>query len=177
MSEKTRIAKSSRAPRKRVTIARTYHAPIADIWQLWTTKKGIESWWGPEGFDVKVRKLDLRPGGELRFAMTATARAQAEFMRNAGMPLTTRHRVTFADVVARERLEYTTLADFIPDVEPYEISTTIDLKETARGVRVRVSLDAMHDKLWTERAIMGHQSELDNLASVLAGRQVKHAGW
>ena len=44
-------------------IERTYPAPIQDVWELWTTKDGIESWWGPEGFAVTVHKLELRPAG------------------------------------------------------------------------------------------------------------------
>ena len=59
--------------RRRITLERTYKASLQDVWDLWTTKEGIESWWGPDGFSVKVRKLDLRPGGELHYALTATA--------------------------------------------------------------------------------------------------------
>jgi uncharacterized protein YndB with AHSA1/START domain len=35
-------------------------AAVEDLWDLWTTKKGFESWWGPKGFRVEVRKLELR---------------------------------------------------------------------------------------------------------------------
>src|SRR5256885_15775731 len=31
------------------SIQRTYAASIDEAWALWTTKSGIESWWGPEG--------------------------------------------------------------------------------------------------------------------------------
>src|SRR3979409_1526775 len=84
-------------PRGRFTIERTYKACIDDVWNLWTTKQGIESWWGPDGFSTKVMKLALRAGGEMRYAMTATARAQMEFMKNAGMPLTNEGRITYPE--------------------------------------------------------------------------------
>jgi len=29
---------------------------IDEAWALWTTKAGIESWWGPDGFDVACSK-------------------------------------------------------------------------------------------------------------------------
>ena len=54
--------------RRMITIERTFNAAIEDVWALWTTADGIESWWGPEGFRVKVRKLELRPGGALHYA-------------------------------------------------------------------------------------------------------------
>src|ERR1700693_798210 len=100
--------------RRRITIERTYKASLKDVWDLWTTKEGIESWWGPEGFTTKVLKLDLRPGGALRYTMTATGPDQVEFMKNEGRPLTTECRITYTEVVAQKRLAYPHLADFIP---------------------------------------------------------------
>jgi uncharacterized protein YndB with AHSA1/START domain len=52
-----------------MTIERTYRADIRDVWNLWVTKQGFESWWGPGGFSAEVIDLDLRPGGELRYSM------------------------------------------------------------------------------------------------------------
>jgi uncharacterized protein YndB with AHSA1/START domain len=157
------------AGQARITIERTYDASAEDVWALWTTKEGIESWWAPDGFTVEVRKLDLRPGGELLYAMTATATPQIEFMKNAGMHLTTESRKTFTEVIAGERLAYTSLADFIPGVAPYESATAVDLLPGAGTVRVVMTVDPMHDDDWTQRLIAGRNNELDNLATVLAG--------
>ena len=85
--------------RKRITLERFYRASIQDVWDLWTTKAGIESWWGPGGFAVTARTLDLRPGGELLYAMTAIDPPQVEFMKKAGMPVTQECRITFAEIV------------------------------------------------------------------------------
>src|SRR5262252_9620085 len=97
-------------PRKRITLERMYRAELQDVWDLWTTKDGIESWWGPGGFAVKVHKLDLRPGGELLYAMTAIDPPQVNFMKKAGMPLTTEARITFTEIVPLRRLAYVHLA-------------------------------------------------------------------
>ena len=53
------------ASRPRLSIERTFRAPIEAVWALWTTKAGLESWWGPEGCRVKVRSLEARAGGVL----------------------------------------------------------------------------------------------------------------
>ena len=53
--------------KKRIRLERMLDGDIADVWDLWTTKEGIESWWGPDGFAVTVQELDLRPGGTLRY--------------------------------------------------------------------------------------------------------------
>ena len=46
--------------RRKISIERSLSAPIEEVWELWTTAEGIESWWGPEGFSVAV-KLSNRP--------------------------------------------------------------------------------------------------------------------
>lgn len=153
--------------RRQVTLERALEGSIEEVWDLWTTKEGIESWWGPDGFAVKVQKLDLRPGGELVYATTAIASDQIEFMKNAGMPLTIETRVTYTEVVPPRRLAYTTRADFIPGVEPYDAATVVELHPSTDGVRLVLTQEAMHDEHWTQMAVMGWQSELDKLARVL----------
>lgn len=154
--------------RARFSIQRSYAASIDEAWALWTTKPGIESWWGPEGFEVEVKSLDLRPGGELTYVMTAVAPEQVAFMKQAGMPLSTECRVTYTEVGPPRRLAFKTLADFVPGVTPYEVATVVELKATDDGVKLVITFDAMHDDVWTERARAGHESQLRKLDALLA---------
>ena len=156
--------------RAQFSIERTYTASIDEAWTLWTTKAGIESWWGPEGVNVAVTSLDLRPGGELVYLMTATAPEQVAFMKRAGMPISTECRVTYTEVSAPGRLAYKTLTDFVPDVTPYEVDTVVELQATADRVKLTVTFDAMHDDLWTERARAGHESQMRKLDGLLAAQ-------
>lgn len=158
------------AARAQFSIQRTYAASIDEAWALWTTKPGIESWWGPEGFDVTVTSLDLRPGGDLVYRMTAVAPEQVAFMKRAGMPLSTECRVTYTQVSQPSRLAYKTLADFVPGVEPYEVTTVVELKGMANGVKLTITFDAMHDDVWTERARAGHESQMRKLDALLAAQ-------
>jgi uncharacterized protein YndB with AHSA1/START domain len=157
--------------RARFSIERSYAASIDEAWALWTTESGIESWWGPEGFDVTVTSLDLRPNGELVYVMTAAAPEQVGFMKQAGMPLSTECRVTYTEVVPPRRLAYKTLADFIPGVEPYEVATVVELKAADGGVKLAITFDAMHDDVWTERTRAGHESQLRKLDALLASQR------
>ena len=156
--------------RAQFSIQRTYAASIDEAWALWTTKAGIESWWGPEGFDVTVTSLDLRPGGELVYLMTAVASEQVAFMKQAGMPLTTECRVTYTEISPPSRLAYKTLADFVPGVAPYEVATVVELKATTDGVKLIITFDAMHDDVWTERARAGHESQMRKLDALLSAQ-------
>ena len=156
--------------RAQFSIERTYAASLDEVWDLWTTKAGIESWWGPEGFGVTVISIDLKPDGQLVYRMTATAPEQVAFMKSHGMPLSTECKVTYTEVSPPHRLAYKTLTDFVPGVPPYEVATVIDLRAVTGGVKLTVTSEAMHDDVWTERARAGHESQLRKLDVLMAGQ-------
>lgn len=161
---------ATRAARAQFSIQRTYAASLDEAWALWTTKAGIESWWGPEGFEVTVTALDLRPGGELTYLMTAVAPEMVAFMQTSGMPLSTPCKVTYTEVSAPNRLAYKTLTDFVPGVEPYEVATVVELTAAGGRTTLTITFDAMHDDAWTERARAGHESQMRKLDALLATR-------
>lgn len=156
-----------------LTLERSYPADIADVWDLWTTASGIESWWGPEGFTVKVLHLDLRPGGELRYAMTAVGPEQVAFMRQAGMPLTTEAKVIYREVARHRRLAYTTLVDFVPGVKPYDTVTLVEFFPLPESVKMVLRFDPMHNAEWTQNAHLGHEGQLRKLDALLQARGKK----
>jgi len=126
---------------------------------------------GPEGFQVTVNELDLRPGGELVYAMTAVGPDQVEYMTRAGMPLVNVQRVRFVEVDPPRRLVTHDLADFIPGIEPYEVETVLQLEAVDDGTRLVLTFDAMHDAQWTEMSRLGREGELRKLAHLLAAPQ------
>jgi uncharacterized protein YndB with AHSA1/START domain len=157
--------------RPKVTLERTFDASPEEVWELWTTRDGIEAWMGPEGFNVTVDELDLRPGGELVYAMTAVGPEQVEYMTRAGMPLVNVQRRRFIEVDPPRRLVTRELADFIPAIEPYEVETVLQLEAVDDGTRLVLTFDAMHDADWTELSRLGREGELRKLAQLLAARQ------
>lgn len=167
MSERTPANAPPTAHPPMITLERTYPASLDEVWRLFTTKEGLESWWGPEGFRIEVRRLELRRGGVFEYAMVATAQEQIEFMKKAGMPVSTETKATYTEVVPQRRLAYDNLVDFVPGVAPYSASTVVELHPDAKGVRVVVTLFAMHDARWTELARMGFLSQLGKLDRVL----------
>ena len=167
---------SNSGPADKIVIERTYLASIEDVWELWTTKEGIESWWGPDGFSVKVHELDLRAGGEMRYTMTAVGPVQVRFMEQSGMPLTTEAKLTYTEIVSGKSIAYTHRADFIPGVDPYDAGNKVELFAQGESVRMVVTLDPMHCDEWTQRAVMGMESQLEKLARVLVGRRHPNRG-
>ncbi|HVR20973.1 MAG TPA: SRPBCC domain-containing protein [Polyangiaceae bacterium] len=156
------------AARRRVTLERTFKAPLEDVWELWTTKDGIESWWGPDGFRVEVHTLELRPGGRLVYDMIAVGAEQIEFVKKAGMPPRHAAHVTFTEVTPMTRLAYLHAADFIPGVDPYDVQYLVELFPSPDSVKMLLTFDAMHDAHWTNMATRGWEMELRKLERALA---------
>jgi uncharacterized protein YndB with AHSA1/START domain len=156
-----------------ITIERTYPTSAERLWQLWTTPEGIEQWWAPDGFQAKVQRLELEVGGELHHSLTATGADQIQFMKNAGLPLTTRARKRFTEVDPGRRLVYVSQVDFVPEREPYEHVTTVEFSPESKGVRVAMTVEPMHDEDWTQRLVAGRANELDNLERLVTGETAR----
>jgi uncharacterized protein YndB with AHSA1/START domain len=150
-----------------ITIERIFAATPARLWDLWTTKEGIEAWWGPEGFQVDVVELDLRSGGLLHYTMTATAPPMVEYMKNAGMPLTNAAHCTYGEIHAPHSFIWESLVDFVPDVTPYTISNRVELMPVADGTKVVLTVEPLHDADWTGRLVQGRTSQFDKLQMLL----------
>jgi uncharacterized protein YndB with AHSA1/START domain len=151
-------------------LERTYDAPAELIWELLTTTAGLDEWFAPDGFETRVNELELRPGGQLRYTMTATAPEQVEFTRNTGNPVSIELRKTFTEVAPPTRLAFLSLIDFVPDHEPYEHMTTIDIEPAGNRTNVIMTVDPLHDENWTQGYRAHRGNELDNLEAAIRQR-------
>jgi uncharacterized protein YndB with AHSA1/START domain len=154
-----------------IRLERRYEAAVEDLWFLWTTKEGFESWWGPEGFRVEVRKLDLRVGGELVYDMIAAAPEQIAFMKKANMPISHGTRGTYVEIVPLQRLQICHQIDFIPGVRPYENKTLVEFVPAGSSVRMVITMEEHPDPEWTRRASAGWESQLTKFPGALAARR------
>jgi uncharacterized protein YndB with AHSA1/START domain len=163
---------SPKAQPSRTVFERNYEAQVEELWELWTTKKGFESWWGPEGFRVEVHELDARVGGKLSYDMIADAPEQIEAMRTMGQPISHGTTGTFAEVRAMERLVLRHLIDFIPGLEPYPHEMAVEFSQQGVMAHMRIIVDAHHSQELNRMATMGMESQLTKLPGALAARRV-----
>ena len=148
---------------KNLVVERTYRATVQELWELWTTKDGFESWWGPEGFRVEVQEIDARLGGTLRYDMIADAPEMVAAMKKMGQPLSHETRGTFSQLEPHRRLTLTHLIDFLPGVKPYESTMVMELFPSGGNVRMVVHLSAMHDAEMTRMQLEGFTSQIGKL--------------
>ena len=146
-----------------VVVERTYRANIEDVWALWTTKEGFESWWGPRGFRADVQELDARVGGALRYEMIADSPEMIAAMKQMGRPASHPTRSRFTEVKPHSRLVLTNVIDFLPGVAAYESNIAVDFTSTGDSVRMVVTLDAMHSDEFTNMQKEGFTSQLTKL--------------
>ena len=147
----------------KIVIERTYRADLEDVWDLWTTKAGFESWWGPQGFRADVSELDARAGGVVRYEMVADSPEMIAAMKQAGEPPSHAVRARFSELKPRERLVLTSVIDFIPGVATYESNIAVDFSAAGGRVRMVVTLDAMHSDEVTKMQQEGFTSQLTKL--------------
>src|SRR3569623_1213242 len=153
--------------RDTIVLERTYRATVQELWELWTTSAGFESWWAPEGCRTRVRTLEAREGGELSYDMIADSPDVFAAMRGMGLPVSHLERARVAEFRPLERLVRRLLIDFVPGVAPYESTLIVDFFPSGERVRMVVSLLPMHDEAFTIKAGQGLASQLRNLDAVL----------
>jgi len=155
---------------RQITMERTLAATLDEVWELWTTKDGIESWWGPQGFETKVSRLELRVGGALHYSFTAVGENQIKFMQQSGQPLTQHMKARYTHVQPKTSAAWQNLVEFVPGITPYEVESRFDLEKRGKQVHMKLRFDAMHDEQLTKYAEMGWTEELGKLEKRLAMR-------
>jgi uncharacterized protein YndB with AHSA1/START domain len=149
--------------KEKVVIERTYRAKLEDVWDLWTTKEGFESWWGPQGFRADVHAIEARTGGVLRYDMVANTPEMVATVKEMGLAPSHATTARFTEVHPRERLVITNLIDFVPNVAAYESTIAVDFAVVGERVRMVVTLDALHSDEFTKMQKDGFTSQLTKL--------------
>jgi uncharacterized protein YndB with AHSA1/START domain len=146
-----------RDPRPVIVLERTYRAPVEELWALWTTKAGFESWWGPEGFRVEVEVLEARLGGALVYDMIAeTPEALA-----TGCAPSQRARSRFLEFRLNERLKLVDLTETGTPIQDHLVEAEFrnDSGWTTMVVILHPHVDPSHTKI----AVTAFNSQLARL--------------
>jgi uncharacterized protein YndB with AHSA1/START domain len=151
-----------KGPSKTV-VERTYRATPKELWDLWTTKEGFESWWGPEGFRARVHTIEARAGGKLHYDMIAATPEMVEAMKKMGQSPSHETRGRFAEFRPYERLTLIHVIDFLPNVKPYDSTIVVDFFPSGDFVRMVVTLYPMHDEEFSSMQVTGFASQLTKL--------------
>lgn len=162
---------ASGATQQKVVIERTYRARAEELWDLWTTKQGFESWWGPVGFHVEVHAIEARMGGTLHYDMIANGPEQVDALKKMDRPGSHETRGRFVEFRPHERLVLRHVIDFLPGVAPYESTIVVEFFPSGERVRMVVTLEPMHTEEVTKMTAMGFTSQLTKLDERFGGEK------
>jgi len=162
MNDKSQ-AMAARPASPKIVVERTYRVKVDELWSLWTTKEGFESWWGPEGCRVEVRTLEARAGGRLEYAMIVEGAEQIAAVKRLGLSVSQEVRARFDELRPRERLTLLHVMDFVPGVQPYESTIAADFFSLGESSRMVITIYPLHSEEYTRLSHAGFAYQLTKL--------------
>ncbi|PWF48402.1 SRPBCC family protein [Massilia glaciei] len=147
---------------ERFVINRSFDAPLATMFDMWTKPAHFSRWLAPTGFDMRFIRADIRTGGSSMYSMSSPAftmygRAHYEEVRSPDRLVYTQQFCDEHKNIARHPMAPTW---------PETMRTTVDL--TAEGPdRTRVTVTS---------EVVG-QATAEELATFLDGRAGMTQGW
>jgi uncharacterized protein YndB with AHSA1/START domain len=163
-------AQKGSSSRSSTVIERTYRARVEELWDLWTTKEGFESWWGAEGSRVEVHTIEAREGGALHYDMIAVAPADIATRNQLDLEPANSVRARFAELRPYQRLVLTHVIDFVPGVKPYEQMIAVDFFPAGATVRMVTTIEPLHSDEFTETSVRVFNKQLEMLDARFQGR-------
>lgn len=65
-----RTAVFSKDPQnKKLTVTRSFNAPLPVVWSAWTESEILDQWWAPKPFKAETKSMDFRAGGLWHYCM------------------------------------------------------------------------------------------------------------
>lgn len=157
---------SSRIP-SRVYVERTFNAPVAKIFSMWTDVETMKKWWSPKDFTAPVIKQDFKVGGSFLYSMRSP---KGEMFWNAGQ---------FLEIIPSQKIVSSfSFSDengkIIPGSEapvpgkwPDAITVTVTFKEVEAGKTLMTVEEVGIPALMKLMASLGWQQQFDKMEALL----------
>ena len=134
-----------------IVLTRTFDAPAALVFRMWTEPEHVARWWGPQGFVTRVSAMDVRPGGRLAFRVRFPD--GPEFALGG----------TYREVDPPRRLVHT----WATDGDPVETTVSYDLRAELGATRIILTHVGFVDRVDSEQNDAGWRHQLDRLDALL----------
>jgi len=133
-----------------VRIERTFQAPVAKVFEAWTSEAVMRRWWQAEiGWETSAAEVDLRVGGAVRVVM----RDPDKDVEHGGGGV-------YTEIEPPSRLAFT----WLWDGDTRRTLIEIDFEEVDGATTVRFK----HSGLWDEEAVRSHERGWSNVLAALA---------
>ncbi|HUP62939.1 MAG TPA: SRPBCC domain-containing protein [Thermoanaerobaculia bacterium] len=167
---------NERSSSEELVITRTFDAPRALVWKVWTEREHLMHWWGPKGLTMVSAKVDLRPGGIFHYGMKA-ANGDEMWGKFVYREISEPDRLVF--VVSFSDPDTNTVRAPFSETWPLEVQSTLTLVE--EGGKTTVTMRAIpvnaNEEEWRSFAAMhvsmrgGWGGTLDQLEAYLGSQR------
>lgn len=110
---------------REIVTTRLLNAPRELVFEVWTSPNHVGNWWGPNGFTLTTKKMDVRPGGEWIYTMHGPD--------GRDYP----NRIRFIEVIKPEKLFY--YHDSGIDNDPAEFQSIITFETVGKQTKVTLT--------------------------------------
>jgi uncharacterized protein YndB with AHSA1/START domain len=144
-------------------IERTFDAPVALVWRLWTEPEYFKLWYGPEGATIPTATMDVRVGGSRHLCMDVETPNGPMQMWFAGeyLEVEEHRRLVYTEWISDERGG----GPSVSDGEHAATEVRVDFEDL--GSRTRIVL--VHAGIPKDSpGAAGWEMALDKLATYLA---------
>jgi uncharacterized protein YndB with AHSA1/START domain len=135
-------------------IARTFHAPAAEVFDAWIDPERLRAWWGPPGVSVPALDADLRVGGSYRIVMEGADGEQRVLVW------------TFREIARPERLVYDWQWTTGPETGPPS-RVTVTFRAAGERTQVELTHTGIADPAIAANHAAGWAACLDGLDATL----------
>ena len=148
---------AARIEGRELIVSRTFQAPPELVFQTWTNAAHLAHWWGPEGFTITTRAIEVKPGGVWSYVMHGPD--GTDYI----------NRIQYVEVVRPERITYIHGDDDAP--EHFRVAVTMEAGGRTTVLTMRMTfptVEALDITVKQHGALDGARSTLARLADELA---------
>lgn len=134
--------------------SRIIKAPRELVYELFTSKKHIDNWYGPQGCQTETSQMDVREGGMWKYKMSMPNGSSFDAFQ------------TYTEVVKGEKLVFESAQDENAPEEQW-FTTQIDFKEVGDETELTITMSYKTDEMFAQakqyRAMQGYSSAFEKL--------------
>jgi len=148
----------------------------ARVWAACTRREFLERWWSPEDLRTTVRRLDVRPGGQvefrIRYVPALLGKDSAQAFRAARIPISFELRGTLTEVLTERLLTFDLTLDIGKAGAGVKTITRLELNPEGEGTQVRLTAVGKGTPHWRTLGQQNLEAQLERLESVLLSEPV-----
>lgn len=135
-----------------ISLTRFFVAPPRRVFDMWTQRRYLRQWWGPEGSKVVGCEIDLRHGGSFRLVVRGADGKEST------------ERGSYLELRPPTRLAFMLERDDLPG-EP--LFTSVSLEEMGAMTRMTVHQSEPHAEPYAHQQLPEWLESLTRLAELL----------